>query len=211
MKIFKIIVSIFIVVITLGNIYAYSTDSYSIEVPNTYIMQSTSESANPIIFSKNTEIKQPNFNVYVNDNTSKSDISVATDEDISTLANEISNQIYSAYKINVNVLKKEKTVLNGYDAIFISLKWDSEDTLGYTIYQNQYSMMSKNYIYTLTFSSNKAEDLTSLETQNIKDSFVIKDELNKSNFFDFKQLFIYAIAGAVIGLIYGVIKKKKEV
>lgn len=209
MKIIKIISVMFIAVFVLsGSVMAYSTDAYSIEVPSTYIDKSAGTSTNPTIFNKETSTEMPNFNVYLKDNTDSTNIKNASSKDISQLATEICSQIYNSYGVKVDIIQQEKTSLNGYDAIFLSLKWNSKSTVGYDIYQNQYIMTSKKYLYTLTFTADNTEELGSSEIATIKSSFVIKDDLLPKGGIDLGEVLRSGIIGAIVAVIVGFVVSK---
>lgn len=197
-KINKIlIISIVIFSLGLGSVFAYSTDSYSIYVPSTYERQSSSNTDNPIIFN-DKNLKSQNFNVYVEANSENNNFKNATDADITKIADGIVSEIYSDYKINVDVLKKEKTTLNGYDGIFISTKWNTQATAGYDLYQNQYEFTSKNHIYVITFTTSNQDYLNSSEVDSIKKSFSIKDKLFENDKLDASKIAIYAVLIVVV-------------
>lgn len=178
MKIFKVLSIMIVSILILSNVMAYSNDSYSIDVPTTYTVQNQSESDDYIMFVKDDAT---NINIYMRENTDETNIKDATESDMEEFVSSYINQIKSSYDINLDVLKKEKTTINGYDALFISTKWNSEDMYGYDIYQNQYILTSKNHIYTLTLTSNNSDEFNSQDVLNIKSSFTIKDELIKDD------------------------------
>lgn len=211
MKIIKIILVMFIAIFALtGSVMAYSTDAYSIEVPSTYIEKTDSTTATQVIFVKDEVTALPNFNVYSKKERSSGTIKNTSDADISKVADELCNYIYSTYGITADVIKKEKITFNGYDAVFVSTKWNSKSTLGYDIYQDQYTMLSKNYVYTLTFQVKDETELGSAENIAIKNSFVIKDDLQRNSGIDFGEVLRTGIIGAIVAVIVGFVANKKK-
>lgn len=211
MRIIKIISVMFVAMFVLNSsVMSYSTDAYSIELPSTY-SKSENSTENLTIFNEGTTTGMPNFNVYLGDNNENSNAKNASSSEISKLADTLCDQIYSSYGIKVDVIQKEKISFNGYDAIFLSTKWNSQSVLGYTAYQNQYIMTSKNHVYTITFTADDAEELESTEFATVKNSFVINDDLKVNSWFDVDELLIFTIIGAIVGVIFGFIKSKLKV
>lgn len=222
MKIIKMMILLLSFAFFSSCVSAYSTDTYTVDVPNEYTLD-ISSTDDLAIFSKNTQNKQPNFNVNVNPNNG-TNVNQMTESDIMDSSNQLLTKLTSTYNMPVDIIKKEKTKINDYDAVLISLKWNSKEKLGYYVYQNQYMFTSKNNIYTITFSADKTQDLNSLESKNIINSFVISDSLEVSVYedankdivadpiseksFDFGQAVVVGVICAGVFILFTAIKGK---
>lgn len=205
-----------------GNINAYSTSQYSIDIPSTY--RKATESS----FTKENG---NNVNIQVVPFTGSSS-NAFTEEGLNRLTKNINSEIdnvrtemkktikerYGEYLSDSeideyvksfkceSIDKKEITTAtqNDYKCYHIIASYSAGD---YKYYTEQYSFISNNNIYTLTASVGEKSDLQSSEIRNIINSFTISNykDPEKSSFFSDKLLSKMITAG-IVALICGGIK-----
>ena len=214
---------LFIVIFSLiGNVNAYSTSQYSIDIPSTY--RKATEGSFTKENGNNVNVQVVPF--------SGSSSNVFTEEGLNKLTNNINSEIdnvrtemkktikerYGEYLSDSeideyvksfkceSIDKKEITTAtkNNYKCYHIIASYSAGD---YKYYAEQYSFISNNNVYTLTASVGEKSDLQSAEVRNIINSFTISNYKNpeQSSFFSDKLL-SKIIATGIVALICGGIK-----
>lgn len=214
---------LFIVIFSLiGNVNAYSTSQYSIDIPSTY--RKATEGSFTKENGNNVNVQVVPF--------SGSSSNVFTEEGLNKLTNNINSEIdnvrtemkktikerYGEYLSDSeideyvksfkceSINKKEITTAtkNNYKCYHIIASYSAGD---YKYYAEQYSFISNNNVYTLTASVGEKSDLQSAEVRNIINSFTISNYKNpeQSSFFSDKLL-SKIIATGIVALICGGIK-----
>lgn len=221
----KIIYSflIFIFIFSLvGNINAYSTSKYSIDIPYTYRKATegsyTKENGNnvnvqvvPFSGSSSNAFTEEKLNSLVKNMTSQVDN--IKDEMKKTikerygeyLSDSEIDQYVKSVKFN-GIDKKEITTAtkNNYKCYHIIVSYSVGDS---NIYAEQYTFMSNNNVYTLTASVGEKSDLQSSEIRNIINSFTIVNykDPEKSSFFS-SNVWSKVIATTIVAIIGVAIK-----
>lgn len=221
-KIFCVFLLFIFIFSLVGNVNAYSTSQYSIDIPSTY------RKATEGSFTKENG---NNVNVQVVPFTGSSS-NAFTEEGLNKLTNNINSEIdnvrtemkktikerYGEYLSDSeideyvksfkceSIDKKEITTAtkNNYKCYHIIASYSAGD---YKYYAEQYSFISNNNVYTLTASVGEKSDLQSSEVRNIINSFTISNYKNpeQSSFFSDKLL-SKMIAAGIVALICGGIK-----
>ncbi len=221
-KIFCVFLLFIFIFSLVGNVNAYSTSQYSIDIPSTY------RKATEGSFTKENG---NNVNVQVVPFTGSSS-NAFTEEGLNKLTNNINSEIdnvrtemkktikerYGEYLSDSeideyvksfkceSIDKKEITTAtkNNYKCYHIIASYSAGD---YKYYAEQYSFISNNNVYTLTASVGEKSDLQSAEVRNIINSFTISNYKNpeQSSFFSDKLL-SKMIAAGIVALICGGIK-----
>lgn len=206
----------------IGNVNAYSTSQYSIDIPSTY--RKATEGSFTKENGNNVNVQVVPF--------SGSSSNVFTEEGLNKLTNNINSEIdnvrtemkktikerYGEYLSDSeideyvksfkceSIDKKEITTAtkNNYKCYHIIASYSAGD---YKYYAEQYSFISNNNVYTLTASVGEKSDLQSAEVRNIINSFTISNYKNpeQSSFFSDKLL-SKIIATGIVALICGGIK-----
>lgn len=221
-KIFCVFLLFIFIFSLVGNVNAYSTSNYSIDIPSTY------RKATEGSFTKENG---NNVNVQVVPFTGSSSNSF-TEEGLNQLTKNINSEIdnvrtemkktikerYGEYLSDSeideyvksfkceSIDKKEITTAtkNNYKCYHIIASYSAGD---YKYYAEQYSFISNNNVYTLTASVGEKSDLQSTEVKNIINSFTITNykDPEQSSFFS-NKLLSKIIATGIVALICGGIK-----
>lgn len=166
-------------VFSISNVFSSSV--YSIEVPSTFKKdkskdywqrQVDNEKISILVYNTNNEKKLNIEKVRINDINKEQYLDV-----LKTTFKE------KGYKINSYSLDLDKTRLNDYPTIVmdVSSKYTLESKEESIVYQRQYILSSKNYVYYLIVSSSNKDYLDKEEIKNIVNSFKINDEMINKN------------------------------
>ena len=173
-KVLKFIL-IFIMLFSLYNVNAYSTGSYDIDIPSTYEKQNGSD----IWQSKSTDKRVTiGIDVFQNDNKLNfedyNEDTIQKDEYIKELEEK-----FKSNKENITIKSSDVyfTDLNGHKAIKMDVVTTFNDSnYNSDVYQSQYIVASKNYVYYILISSSDKDSLNSKEVNTMINSFNINDE-----------------------------------
>lgn len=224
------VLTIFLMLVSLCTFAnAYSTSQYSIDIPSTWkqnaansFMGSGKNSAN-IQITKSTygmgnPYTQDNLNKLVNElhnnvDAYKNDMVNSLKQTYGTYMSEQKIREYvSTFKCNsVDVSEITTCTKNNYKCFHIIANYEMAD---YSYYCNQYSIISGNYVFTLTVSASDKTDFDKEEMKGIVDSFTINNYQAPSEL-PFSPIVMGALIGAAVGAVIGVVnyfrnKKKKE-
>lgn len=218
---------LFIVIFSLiGNVNAYSTSQYSIDIPSTY--RKATEGSFTKENGNNVNVQVVPF--------SGSSSNVFTEEGLNKLTNNINSGIdnvrtemkktikerYGEYLSDSeideyvksfkceSIDKKEITTAtkNNYKCYHIIASYSAGD---YKYYAEHYSFISNNNVYTLTASVGEKSDLQSAEVRNIINSFTISNYKNpEQSLFFSDKLLSKIIATGIVTLICGGIKVNSD-
>ena len=166
---------IFIMFFSLYNVNAYSTGSYDIDIPSTYEKQNGSD----IWQSKSTDKRVTiGIDVFQNDNKLNfedyNEDTIQKDEYIKELEEK-----FKSNKENITIKSSDVyfTDLNGHKAIKMDVVTTFNDSnYNSDVYQSQYIVASKNYVYYILISSSDKDSLNSKEVNTMINSFNINDE-----------------------------------
>lgn len=210
-----------------GEVFAYSTNQFSIDIPDNYIKVTTNSFTNEN--GNNINIQIGSFS-----NTGKGEL--YTEENLNELVDEIYKNLedqkenlkiemknqYGAYYTDeqiseyVNSFKcnyidtKEITTFGkeNYKCFHIVGNFTMSDL---TYFSSQYTVASGNNIYTLTISGDNKEFFETDEVKNIVSSFSINNFKEvKGKMSDTMQSVIIIIGCAIIGGVIGVITRKRN-
>ena len=109
------------------------------------------------------------------------------------------------YNVKVNVSDIERSSINDYSILVYDLFWESKDYTGYDMYQKGAVYTTKNYIYTITMSSDT--ELTSDDFNKLLNTFIPKD--SRINYMS-NALLSIIIVGSIFGVIGYIISTKKK-
>ena len=166
---------IFITFFSLYNVNAYSTGSYDIDIPSTYEKQNGSD----VWQSKSTD-KRVTIGIDVFPNDKKLNFedynegTIQKDEYIKELEEK-----FKSNKENITIKSSDIyfTDLNGHKAIKMDVITTFNDSnYNSDVYQSQYIVASKNYVYYILISSSDKDSLDSKEVNTMINSFNINDE-----------------------------------
>jgi len=205
MKKINCFIIIFLLILYIPIVFAYDSTNYKIQIPKEYI-------------------KEKNKDVWVFKKDHITTISIQLINNISNIdINEMDGESIKEEKIikqlNKNLTDKELDIkssgvslvkVNDYKAI----KIDIDSTLtnqeyNSKIFQTQYILSSKNYLYYLVISSSNKDQLSSKKTNEIINSFTIKDELEANKEEEIKKYYIALSAIVVSSIILIFVKRKK--
>lgn len=226
---------LFIFILNLvGNVNAYSTSQYSIDIPSTYTKVTegsfTKENGNNINIqvvpfsgsSSNAfteeELNQLTKNINSEIDNLKTEMKKTIKERYGKyLSDSEINEYVKSFKCD-SIDKKEiiKATKNNYKCYHIIARCSVGD---YKYYVEQYSFISNNNVYVLTASVGEKGDLQSSEVKNIINSFTISNYKNpeKSSFFSLDvspkiiATTIVAIIGVAIKYFVGKAKENESV
>ena len=169
---------VIIVILSFSTVKAYSTDTYEISIPDSYV-----KSENTWQLDKENEKVTIVINVDKNNNKLNfedyNEEKLKEDQYIKELEDEFKNNNES---ITIKSSDISFTNLNNHKAIKMDIITDFKDqNYNSNVYQTQYIVASKNYVYYILISSSSKEKLNSEEVNNIVDSLVIKDDKAKKD------------------------------
>lgn len=178
MKKFLVFFYVIIVILSFSTVKAYSTDTYEISIPDSYVKSDNTWQLNKenekvtIVINVDKNNNKLNFEDY---NEEK----LKEDQYIKELEDEFKNNNES---ITIKSSDISFTNLNNHKAIKMDIITDFKDqNYNSNVYQTQYIVASKNYVYYILISSSSKEKLNSKEVNNIVDSLVIKDDKAKKD------------------------------
>ena len=186
-----------------------SDSIYNIEVPSTFKKDESKD-----YWQKEIDNEKISIMIYTTENKELLNLKNITEDDIN---NEKYLEVLKAtfkkmgYKINFYSSDLKKTKLNNYDAIVVdvSSKYILESNTENIVYQRQYVLTSKNYIYYLIISSSDKSYLDKSELKNIINSFKINDELIAENGQIIKY-YITLVSIITFGIVITVVFSKKK-
>ncbi len=197
------LVVIFDLIIMGQGVKAYSNDDFSIDIPSTYKSSGT-----------NVWGKSNGDNINVQINSYDEDITESLDKYFEDIIEEIEKEdMYSS----IDTKEIIKITKNDYKCAHITAKLS-----GYSLYADQYLILSDKNVYTITFTSSSKSYFSSDEAEDILDSFTIKDYKEpkvKSKSGEMAEsvadgavrgVIIGAVIGAVVGIIMAIKKKSKK-
>ena len=200
-----LMLSIFIIHVT--NVEAKST--YDIKIPTSF-----KKDKNKDYWQKTINNETINILVHTDKNKDLLDLSNIDNNDINN--ERYLKQLKTTFKqLGYNIdsysTKLSKTNINNYPAIVmdVSSKYTLESNTENTVYQRQYILTSKNYVYYIICSSSNRKYLDNEEMFNILKTFKINDKLidNKKEIIKYYVTLTCIIGlGVVITIIFS--KKK---
>lgn len=193
-KIILYLLMLFIVPTSMNAGYAYDNNYYDINIPNTF-----KKSDNENYWQKEDKNSSLNILIQIEENTNNLDIVSLNEDDL--YKNEYIGELkeyFASFNSSIEISNYSITLdkISSYDAIKIDLESKnkiSDEKLS-LVYQNQYIMSSKNYVYYITISSSDKSNLNSEEVNEILKSFKIKDKLIEKK----SELFKYYICLGII-------------
>ena len=205
-----------------GNVNAYSTSKYSIDIPSTYRKATegsfTKENGNnvnvqvvPFTGSSSNAFTEDGLNKLTNninseiDNVRKEMKKTIKERYGEYLSDSEIDEYVKSFKCE-SIDKKEITTAtkNNYKCYHIIASYSAGD---YKYYAEQYSFISNNNVYTLTASVGEKSELQSSEVRNIINSFTISNYKNQEQSSIFSdKLLSKMIAVGIVALICGGIK-----
>ena len=189
------------------NVHAYENDYFEIKIEDNWTFD---DSIKGIYRWDNNDNEHESLIITFTTNISNDNIKNYNDENVNKYEEYINNKLneqLKEYDISVEVSNTKKELINNYWAISYNSYWPTKKIIGYDIYQKGYSWTTRNYVYVLTFTSDK--ELSNNETIS---SLIKSIELLDKEIIDIKSLQIQLIiivgsAVAVIGYIIRVIVK----
>lgn len=189
----------FLIFFSFGNVNAYNTSTYSIDIPSSFVKES-----NKSIWQRNNKDEIISLIINVDENKSKLNFEDYSEEDlkkdkyineikekINDIKNGISLKSSDLYFVNINDLKAIK--------MDITSSYTESNKYNSLVYQTQYIVASKNYVYYIVLSSSKKELLLSSEINNMINSFNVNDIKAKK---DDSMTKYYLSIGIVVALAF---------
>lgn len=193
-KIILYLLMLFIFPASMNAVYAYDNNYYDINIPNTF-----KKSDNENYWQKEDKNSSLNILIQIEENTNNLDIVSLNEDDL--YKNEYIGELkeyFASFNSSIEISNYSITLdkISSYDAIKIDLESKNKisDEKSSLVYQNQYIMSSKNYVYYITISSSDKSNLNSEEVNEILKSFKIKDKLIEKK----SELFKYYICLGII-------------
>lgn len=224
-KIITVLMTLILLTSICTYVNAYSTDKYSIDIPDTFakVVEGSFSNAEGVnVNIQVTPYTYKNEKIYTEQTLNQIEKEMITgiekeldatkkqlkDQYESYLSEEQINQLMDSFKFEKVETKEISTVTkNNYKCFhLISLCSMGEEKY----YSNQYIIFSKTNNYTLTIASSKKEDTETEEMKNVVNSFTINNYEEPVQSSSSNPILIGAAVGAVIGGLIGVIKAKKK-
>ena len=206
---------------------AYTTDKFSIDIPEEY--KSTSEgifakSDGTNIYVKSKPYKYKNENIYTEkfldefEKSFKTEIEAKLEETKQSLKEQYKsyfsekqiNDIITTIKFDtIDTRELTKITKNNYKCFHILSTCSINNQ---KLYTNQYLIYSKTDIYAISISSTEKESFESEEIKKILDSFTINNYEEPIPSFPTKYIVIAvgAVIGAVVGTVFSLKNKQKK-
>ncbi len=215
------ILLLFIAAPMLLNVHAFSDETFEMTIDSRFFQVGSD-------YLWQTEDGSANINVVVNNNDDQLNLWDVEEEDLSDLkaqfVGEIDQQMSSLYGdayATVDSIETFLTKIGEYPAIGIDAEIQYVvDSYAAKTHQYSYTMTSKNYLYTVTFTMGADSENASLQQSGMDmiNSFVILDEVytQKSARISAASLILPIVLGAVIGggiaglLVFLSRRKKKQ-
>ncbi len=189
-----------LLIICITNVKAYENEYFKIDIPEGY-----TEEINENIYkwTKNNNY----ISITISNNKDNYDINKYTDQDIENQKKYL-EETYSKelkdYNIDVQVTSINKDKINNYDILSYTLFWPSHELTGYDIQQKGAVYTTKNYIYTITVSSD--EEVKNEDFKKVLNTFILKDE---EITYSSGLLGFIIVSGTILGIIGYIIEKKR--
>jgi len=189
-KVISIMIILVLFFISYGNVFAYSTSQFSMDIPSTYtkvgLNSFTNENGNNVNIQITTTSyagKDPYTEKNLNDLVDEiyKQIEDSKDELIKEAKRQYGNQLteseiaeyVDSFKCNyIDVKEITEFSKNNYKCFHILGNFTMGDL---TYFANQYSVISESNVYTVTFSGQSKEEFETEEFKSMLDSFTIKN------------------------------------
>ncbi len=158
------------ILLSINIVYAYENEYFDINIPNNYILETNS--TNVYKWSKDNNY----ISVTVNNNKSNN-ISSYSKSDIDRELNimkESYNDGLKEYNITVTIDNMKKEHINNKSVLIYDMYFPTTNSTGYDMYQKGLTITTKNYVYTLIYSSDKEIDEDYFS--NLINTFEVHDE-----------------------------------
>lgn len=169
------------VFILLDNVYAYENNIYKIEIPGSFI-----KSYDTDFWKLDSKDSTTTISINISNNDKKINFENYKSRDLNKkkYIQEIEKHLKEQYgNIQIKSSNIILTKINKYKSIKIDVISNYVDSGKYnsTVYQSQYILSSKKYLYNITISSSDLNEFQSPIIKNIVDSFEIKDKILKKD------------------------------
>ena len=167
--------------ILLDNVYAYENNIYKIEIPGSFI-----KSYDTDFWKLDSKDSTTTISINISNNDKKINFENYKSRDLNKkkYIQEIEKHLKEQYgNIQIKSSNIILTKINKYKSIKIDVISNYVDSGKYnsTVYQSQYILSSKKYLYNITISSSDLNEFQSPIIKNIVDSFEIKDKILKKD------------------------------
>ncbi len=197
-----------LILISFDFVKAYENSIYKIDIPDSYIKEKDND-----IWKYNIEDNTTTISINVTDN--KENINFENYNDNSINKDEYNKQIQEHLKEQYGDVEIKSsdiilTKINKHNSIKISVVSSYVDSGKYNsvVYQSQYILSSKKYIYNITVSSSDGNEINSNTVSNIINSFEFKDKAQKKDMTMVKFYLSISILFALCLLFIALHKKK---
>ena len=177
------------ILLSINIVYAYENEYFDINIPNNYILETNS--TNVYKWSKDSNY----ISVTVNNNKSNN-ISSYSKSDIDRELNimkESYNDGLKEYNITVTINNMKKEHINNKSVLIYDMYFPTTNSTGYDMYQKGLTLTTKNYVYTLIYSSDKEIDEDYFS--NLINTFEVHDEAQID----------YELAKVLIAILFGLL------
>lgn len=177
------------ILLSINIVYAYENEYFDINIPNNYILETNS--TNVYKWSKDSNY----ISVTVNNNKSNN-ISSYSKSDIDRELNimkESYNDGLKEYNITVTIDNMKKEHINNKSVLIYDMYFPTTNSTGYDMYQKGLTLTTKNYVYTLIYSSDKEIDEDYFS--NLINTFEVHDEAQID----------YELAKVLITILFGLL------
>ena len=202
MKDLKKIFIVLLLIISFSNIYAYENDYFEINIPDEYKIDNSKDDVYKWNYNNNY------IAITINKNDKSNNISSYNDDDLEKEKNimlEAYNDNLGLYNINATIENMTKEDINGNYSLLYDMYFPTSNSTGRDMYQKGMTITTKNYIFTLIYSSDKEIDDTYFS--NLIKTFKIKDK-SQINFAIIRTLSISLIVFSIIFAITIVVYKR---
>ena len=198
----KKIFIVLLLIISFSNIYAYENDYFEINIPDEYKIDNSKDDVYKWNYNNNY------IAITINKNDKSNNISSYNDDDLEKEKNimlEAYNDNLGLYNINATIENMTKEDINGNYSLLYDMYFPTSNSTGRDMYQKGMTITTKNYIFTLIYSSDKEIDDTYFS--NLIKTFKIKDK-SQINFAIIRTLSISLIVFSIIFAITIVVYKR---
>ncbi len=200
--ILKSLITIFaliLFIIPYTTISAYTCETYSIDVPESYEIDSTTLDDFTSFYGDNVTI-----GIQIKNNFDNDDVSTYTDDKINKIADEAINALATQGGEGITVTEKTRTSFSANNYSSVLIVYEGSSKADYETYMEEYIISTSNYIYTIIFSANTKEELATDEVDLIKQSFTSTDSpiIYKKPISNNKALTILAISATLVIIIF---------
>ncbi len=178
-KMLLFFVEIFVIVLIPIYCFCYTNEYFTINNIEKYTFEEENDNSSKMYGLVDNEQNGNNIYIVVTPYKDNKHYDIYSEYAIEDLINEVKKKAKDG-NYNISIMDKEVSTVGSKFYKCIIIKYKNED-LG--IYQKQFIISSKHYIYTITITADKEEYFFNKDVTNAVNSFTINDELieEKSN------------------------------